>query len=98
MLRYGGSTGTVAVTFHRKLWVACTPSEFGTDSTGSHYLSVRGVQVYDPATDEWKYGPLMLKDGGNGTAAVAGGKIYVIGGFDFDGNRTGVVQALSTSY
>ena len=95
---YGGSTGTVAAAFHRKIWIASTPSEFVTDSTGSHYLSNRGVQVYDPATDEWKYGPLMLKNSSGGVAALAGGRIYVIGGYDLEGNRTSVVQALSTSY
>jgi len=98
LLQYGGSTGTVAAAFHGKLWVAATPSEFVTDSTGSHNLSNRGVQVYDPATDEWKYGPLMLEDTRNGAAAVAGGKIFVIGGHDFNGRWTSVVQALSTSY
>lgn len=98
MLYYGGSTGTVAATFHRKMWVAGTPSEFVTDSTGSHYLSNKGVQVYDPATDEWKYGPMMLKDSHTGAAAMAGGRVYVLGGYDFDGRRTSVVQALSTSY
>ena len=97
MLLYGGNAGTVAGVLHGKLWVAGTPSEFVTDSTGSHYLSNRGVQVYDPVTDEWKYGPLMLRNSRNGAAAVAGGKLYVIGGTDF-GERTGVVQALSTSY
>jgi N-acetylneuraminic acid mutarotase len=97
MLYYGGSYGAVAATFHGKLWVAGTPSEFVTDSTGSRYLSNRGVQVYDPARDEWKYGPLMLEDSGNGTAAVAGGRLYVLGGYDF-GIRTSAVEALSTSY
>lgn len=96
--QYGGSTGTVAAAFHGKLWVAGTPSELVTDSTGSHYLSNRGVQVYDPATDEWKYGPPMLEDSRSGAAVLAGGRIYVIGGYDFEGNRTSVVQALSTSY
>jgi N-acetylneuraminic acid mutarotase len=97
MMLYGGNTGTVAGTLHGKLWVAGTPSEFVTDSTGSHYLSNRGVQVYDPIADEWKYGPLMLRNSRNGAAAVAGGKLYVIGGRDL-GELTSMVQALSTSY
>lgn len=73
--------GMVAVTFHGKLWVA-----------GGGI-----VQVYDPATDVWKYGPSMLNSSAWGSGAYAGGRFFVIGGFD-DSRATSMVQAFSTAY
>lgn len=81
-----------------KLWLTSGPSEFVTTPDGQHYLSNRDVQVYDPVSDRWNDGPLMLKDSGEGAAAWAGGRLYVLGGTDMDGRVISVVQALSTSY
>jgi N-acetylneuraminic acid mutarotase len=91
-------SGTVAATFHGKLWIAGSPSELVSQDGGQQYLSLRGVQVYDPVADEWNHGPLMLSSSRGGAAAWAGGRFFVIGGFDNDGELTGVVQALRTSY
>lgn len=85
-----------ATPIHGKLWLTSGPSEFVTTPEGQHYLSNRGVQVYDPDTDRWMDGPLMLKDSGYGTSVYVGGRLYVLGGVDIEGRVIGVVQALSS--
>ena len=69
-----------------------------TTPEGQRYLSNRDVQVYDPETDQWTDGPLMLKDSGYGTSVYVGGRLYVLGGVDMEGRVIGVVQALSSSW
>lgn len=85
----------VATTLHGKLWVTSGPTDVVTPPDGQ--VIYRGVQVYDPVSDQWNDGPLMLRASRDGAAAVAGGKLFVIGGTDL-GYVTSVVQALSTSY
>ena len=71
---------------------------FVTTPDGQLYLSNRDVQVYDPVSNQWKDGPLMLKDSKEGASVYVGGRLYVLGGTDMDGHVTSVVQALSASY
>jgi N-acetylneuraminic acid mutarotase len=87
-----------ATPIHGKLWLTSGPSEFVTTPDGQLYLSNRDVQVYDPVSDQWKDGPLMLKDSKEGASVYVGGRLYVLGGTDMDGHVTSVVQALSASY
>lgn len=46
------------------------------------------VQVYDPVTDSWSYGPALPLPIHHTMAAVVNGRLYVIGG-EFDGAGTG---------
>lgn len=87
-----------ATSIHGKLWLTSSPSELVTTPDAQYYLSNRGVQVYDPVSDRWNDGPLMLKDSRQGASVYVGGRLYVLGGMDMEGHVTSVVQALSTSW
>jgi hypothetical protein len=92
------STFMTATRMHGKLWVTSGPSDFVARPDFHGYTKNRGVQVYDPLSDQWTDGPPMLKSSRQGASVYAGGRLYVLGGTDTDGYVTGVVQALSTSY
>jgi hypothetical protein len=87
-----------ATRMHGRLWVTSGPSDFVARPDFQGYTTNRGVQVYDPLSDQWTDGPPMLKSSRQGASVYAGGRLYVLGGTDTDGHVTGVVQALSTSY
>jgi N-acetylneuraminic acid mutarotase len=87
-----------ATSLHNKLWVTSGPSEFVSTPDFEGYVSNRGVEIYDPVSDQWHEGPLMLKHSRQGASVYVGGRLYVLGGTDMDGRVTSVVQALSTPY
>ncbi len=46
------------------------------------------VQIYDPARNRWRVGPKMPFAASESAATVLGGKIYVAGGLDADGQHS----------
>jgi N-acetylneuraminic acid mutarotase len=58
---------------------------FNCDSSST----TNALAIYDPLTDAWTYGPSMPSATGDATAAVVGGKLYVVGGRQFCGPCNG---------
>lgn len=42
--------------------------------------TVNTVQIYDPASDSWSYGPPLPRPSNHNVAIAVGGKLYAIGG------------------
>ena len=50
------------------------------------------VQIYDPATDRWRFGPVMPFAGGSIASAVIGSQIYLAGGIEEHGTTNQAVR------
>lgn len=60
-------------------------------------LPTRGLQVYDPATNQWSTMAPMLRARTGGRAAAVGGKIYVMGGVDSAGAPLALMEVYDTA-
>ena len=81
---------TAAGEWGRRANLLAANSEFAlAESNGKLYVlggypssrqTVRTVQIYDIATDQWQLGPQLPQPNNHGMAAAVNGKIYLIGG------------------
>lgn len=55
----------------------------GRYSSGGQIINVDAHQVYDPATSSWREGPALPAARGGLAAAVAGGRLFAMGGESF---------------
>ena len=61
-------------------------------------VTARTVQVYDIATDNWAFGPLLPLPNNHGMAASVNGKIYLIGGQTQADDPPGTNSYVNTVY
>lgn len=74
-----------AVVFEGEIWVI----------GGDNGVAQQAVEIYDPAADRWRAGPVLPEGRAGGRAFVHGGEIMIHGGVDPDGDRDGLIRALS---
>lgn len=70
-------TAAIAVTLNNEVWV------MGGMDTMGHTLD--SVEIYSPATDQWRVGPSLPHGRHHAAALVSAEKVYVMGGYQSSG-------------